>query len=102
MITETMPVEQTSEAANERYDLISQAIEEVRPYLRSDGGDCELVSVEGNLITVRLRGACIGCSLSGATVKGVEARLVSKLGFPLKVALAPPGPPRPPQMHRRA
>jgi NifU-like protein len=65
--------------------LIEQAIEEIRPYLRRDGGDCELIDVDGNKVMVRLSGACVGCQMANVTVQGVQERLVAKLGQPLRV-----------------
>ena len=81
--------------AEQRYDLIVQAIEEIRPQLKADGGDLELLGVEGDMVTVRLTGACVGCQLSGATINGVQERLIAVLGFPLRVVTPPPGPSRP-------
>ncbi|HEY8007337.1 MAG TPA: NifU family protein [Methylocella sp.] len=64
----------------ERIQLIKDVIEEIRPNLRRDGGDCELVEVCGNKIMVRLTGACVFCKLSSATLEGIQARVVEKLG----------------------
>lgn len=64
----------------ERADIIRMVIEEVRPNLRRDGGDCELVAIEGNKVMVRLTGACVFCKLSSATLEGIQARMVEKLG----------------------
>ena len=49
---------------DKRLEMIKSVIEEVRPNLRRDGGDCELVSVEGSKISVKLTGACVLCKLS--------------------------------------
>lgn len=65
--------------------LIEQAIEELRPHLQRDGGDCELVKVEGNTVHIRLSGNCVGCQLASVTLSGVQARLAEKLGRPLRV-----------------
>ncbi|MDD3446936.1 MAG: Fe-S cluster assembly protein NifU [Zavarzinia sp.] len=65
--------------------LIEEAIEELRPFLRQDGGDCELVDVEGERVLVKLSGACIGCQMASVTVNGVQERLIEKLGQPLRV-----------------
>ena len=65
--------------------LIEEAIEELRPYLRKDGGDCELVDVDGSKILVKMSGACVLCKLSSATISGIQERLVAKLGAPLRV-----------------
>ncbi len=65
--------------------LIEGAVEELRPYLRQDGGDCELVDVDGDAVMVKLSGACIGCQMASVTIAGVQERLVQKLGLPLRV-----------------
>jgi len=39
--------------------------------LQLDGGDIELADIEGPVVTVNLRGRCVGCSASQATVQGV-------------------------------
>lgn len=70
--------------------LIEETIEAIRPSLQRDGGDCELVDVEGNRVLVKLTGACVGCHLSGATIEGVQARLVEAVGVPLLVVPAAP------------
>lgn len=73
--------EQTITApAADREQLIRAVIDEIRPNLRRDGGDCELVEVCGNKIMVKLTGACVFCKLSSATLEGIQARLVEKLG----------------------
>lgn len=65
--------------------LIEETLETIRPSLQRDGGDCELIDVEGNRVMVKLTGACVGCHLSSATIEGVQARLVEALGMPLLV-----------------
>ncbi|PQB05842.1 NifU family protein [Aureitalea marina] len=53
---------------------VEDALEEIRPFLRSDGGDISLISIEdGKTVQVRLEGACVGCSVNQMTLKsGVE------------------------------
>jgi len=68
---------------------ISRAIDDIRPYLRADGGDCELVDVDGDLVSVRMTGACLGCQFAGATIAGVQDRLSAALGTRLRVASVP-------------
>jgi Fe-S cluster biogenesis protein NfuA len=53
---------------------VEKALEEIRPFLQSDGGDILLVSIdEGKTVTVQLQGACVGCSVNQMTLKsGVE------------------------------
>jgi NifU-like protein len=78
-----------SSLADRRYQLISQAIEELRPFLRADGGDCELVGVEYDLVRVKMTGACVGCMFASATISGVQERLIAALGMPLRVVPVP-------------
>lgn len=53
---------------------IEKALDEIRPFLQSDGGDISLVSIEDNkFVTVQLLGACTACSVNQMTLKsGVE------------------------------
>lgn len=56
---------------------ILKALEEIRPFLNSDGGDISLVSIEDEKhVKVRLQGACTACSVSHMTLKaGVETTI---------------------------
>ncbi len=56
---------------------IERALEEIRPFLKSDGGDITLISIEDDKhVTVRLEGACISCSVNQMTLKaGVETTI---------------------------
>lgn len=71
---------QEPDAESERVRLIKEAIEEIRPNLRRDGGDCEFVALDGNKVMVKLTGACVFCKLASATMEGIQARIVEKLG----------------------
>ena len=53
------------------------ALEEIRPFLNSDGGDITLISIEDDKhVKVRLEGACISCSVNQMTLKaGVETTI---------------------------
>jgi len=52
---------------------VEKALEEIRPFLQSDGGDISLISIKDESVTVRLEGACVGCSVNQMTLKsGVE------------------------------
>lgn len=63
-----------------REQVIRAVIEEIRPNLKRDGGDCQLVAIDGTKIMVKLTGACVLCKLSAATLEGIQARLIEKLG----------------------
>ena len=51
-------------------DKITARLNEMRQYLQADGGDLEVVAVEGKTAQVRLRGACAHCSHAALTIKG--------------------------------
>jgi NifU-like protein len=56
--------------------LIQEIIQrEIRPGLQADGGDIEIIDIEGNRVTVALRGMCTGCVMSGVTVQGIQDKL---------------------------
>lgn len=48
---------------------VARALAEVRPYLRSHGGDVELLRVEGGVAHLRLKGSCNGCASSTTTLR---------------------------------
>ena len=59
-------------------EQIEAALEKIRPTLRADGGDVELVDVKDGVVTVRLTGACGSCPMSTMTLRmGVE-RVIRK------------------------
>jgi len=53
--------------------------EEVRPILKRDGGDVELVDLAGNKVVVRLMGMCQGCLASDLTLKGLVQEKLREL-----------------------
>ncbi len=69
----------------EHIAAIEATLAELRPRLKADGGDCQFVRVEGDVVRVRMTGACVGCQLASMTVLGVRMKLIEKLGFPVKV-----------------
>ena len=62
---------------NENENIIIKAIDDLRPYLKNDGGDMEFVEITNeNKVIVRLSGACKTCSASKMTIKaGLEESL---------------------------
>jgi len=55
------------------------ALEKVRPYLQSDGGDIELIEVTDDMtVKVRLTGACHGCPYSMQTLKSGVEQVIKK------------------------
>jgi Fe-S cluster biogenesis protein NfuA len=60
-------------------EKIKAAIDKIRPSLQMDGGDIDLVGVEGNIVKVKLKGACGSCPMSTMTLKmGVE-RIIKEM-----------------------
>lgn len=53
---------------------VEKALEEIRPFLQSDGGDISLISIDNETsVKVKLEGACVGCTVNQMTLKsGVE------------------------------
>jgi Fe-S cluster biogenesis protein NfuA len=61
-------------------EQVEAALAKVRPTLRADGGDIELVDVKDGVVQVKLTGACHGCPMSQMTLKqGVEKALKAAL-----------------------
>jgi len=61
----------------QKIHLIEETIDrEIRPLLKKDGGDIELIDVEGNRVIISFRGMCAQCQVAEFTMKDVvEARL---------------------------
>jgi Fe-S cluster biogenesis protein NfuA len=61
-------------------EQVQAVLEKIRPMLQADGGDVELVNVDGGVVQVRLQGACKGCPMSQMTLKnGIEKILKEKI-----------------------
>ena len=57
-------------------EAIKAKLEEMRAMLQADGGDLELVSIDGTVVKLRLKGACGGCPHAAITLKqGIEHTL---------------------------
>ena len=58
---------------------VSEALEELKPWLQADGGDVELVEVtDEGLVKVRLTGACGGCPMREMTLKSGIGRVLKQ------------------------
>lgn len=80
MLLESEHSKEANGPREDRVAIIKAVIEEIRPNLRRDNGDCELIEVDGNKVMVKLTGACVFCKLSSATLEGIQARIVERLG----------------------
>jgi len=59
---------------------VEEVLDSIRPALQADGGDVELVDIDGGVVKVRLTGACGGCPLAMMTLKGgIEAALKERI-----------------------
>lgn len=57
-------------------DNVETVLDEMRPYLMADGGNVELVEIDGPVVKLRLQGACGSCPSSTMTLRmGIERRL---------------------------
>ena len=85
MSTETMAL------TNEN---VEKVLDELRPFLMADGGNVEVVEIDGPIVKVRLQGACGSCPSSTMTLKmGIERKMresipevsevVQVLGYPI-------------------
>lgn len=77
-LTEIKPVQTQKRLTNiQKIKLIEDVLErEIRPALKKDGGDIELIDVDGDFVIVSLRGACVSCTKSQTTLKEyVEKKL---------------------------
>jgi Fe-S cluster biogenesis protein NfuA len=58
---------------------VQAAIEKIRPMLKADGGDVELIDVSADgVVKVRLQGACSGCPMSQMTLKNGIERIIKQ------------------------
>ena len=69
----------------QRIRVIEEVLEGLRPALKADGGDVELIDVDGKNIYVNLVGACSGCQMAAMTLGGVQQKLIETLGEFVKV-----------------
>ncbi len=73
----------------EKEELIKRTLEKIRPYIQRDGGDIEFVSLEDDIVYIRVHGACIGCASLDFTIKeGIEAILLDEVEGIKEVRLA--------------
>lgn len=62
-------------------ERVKKALDGIRPYLKADGGDVELISIsEDGIVRVKLVGACSSCPMSQMTLRaGVERALIREV-----------------------
>ncbi len=61
-------------------EKVEKVLAQIRPNLQADGGDVELISVKGGVVTLKLKGACGGCPMAAMTLKnGIERVLKQEI-----------------------
>jgi Fe-S cluster biogenesis protein NfuA len=70
---------------DEKLGVIAQCIDEARPAIRADGGDIELLGVNGQRVEVKLTGKCLTCGLAGQTLGAIRRKILQRLDHPYMV-----------------
>jgi len=71
---------------------VEGVIEKVRPSIKLDGGDIELIAIKDGVVYVQLQGACVGCGSAGTTIKfGVERQIQTLIHPEITVMSVPSG-----------
>ena len=62
-------------------EQVDKALDSIRPYLKTDGGNVEVVEItDDKIVKVKLLGACDGCSMSSMTMKGgIEEAIIKSV-----------------------
>lgn len=85
------PQARTGKLSNlKKMQLVQEVLErDIRPMLLADGGDLELMDIEGDLVQIAFRKACAGCASSGNTARFVEMKLRELVHDDLRVQEVP-------------
>ncbi|MCT0207760.1 NifU family protein [Synechococcus sp. CS-1332] len=74
--TETASPETGTDPRALTIENVERVLDELRPYLMADGGNVEIVEIDGPVVKVRLQGACGSCPSSTMTLKmGIERKM---------------------------
>ncbi len=74
--TPELPREKKKLTALQKIALIQDVLEkEVRPLLQADGGDLELIDIDGGRVVIALRKMCVECPMGGITLQNIEEKL---------------------------
>lgn len=79
-VTAEPPVRSGKLTNLQRIRIIEETLDKLRPQLRMDHGDVELVDVSGKDVIVNLIGACSGCQMASMTLGGIQQKLIEALG----------------------
>lgn len=71
---------------------VELVLDELRPYLQNDGGDCRVVEIDGPVLRLEMQGSCSSCSSSAITLKmGIERTLLDRIPEIFEVVAEMPG-----------
>ena len=81
---------ESSEPDQQLFQEVATVLELIRPSIQADGGDVELVSVDGNgVVTIKFLGACINCPSLNMTLQGgIETMLKERISAVTQVQAA--------------
>jgi NifU-like protein len=65
-----------------------EVIAQLRLGIQKDGGDLQLVEIQGDRVFIRLSGACTTCAFAGQTLGGIRRHLMKATGWPVRVVPA--------------
>ncbi len=77
--------EAAAQLQQQRIAKIQEVIEEIRMVMLSDGGDIDLIDVQGRKVMVHLIGACSGCHMASQTLEGLQQQMTQALGEPIEL-----------------
>jgi Fe-S cluster biogenesis protein NfuA/nitrite reductase/ring-hydroxylating ferredoxin subunit len=69
-------------------DRVREALNEIRPYLDSHGGNVELLGIDGSVVRLRLQGSCSGCPSSAVTLKLAIENAIQKAAPEIQEVIA--------------
>lgn len=71
---------------------VELVLDSLRPYLRSDGGDCVVVEIEGPIVQLEMQGSCASCAQSAVTLRmGIEKTLLARIPEIAEIIAIMPG-----------
>ena len=59
-------------------DKVEEALKQIRPSLRADGGDVELVDITDGIVKLKLTGACGSCPMASLTLSRIAERMLKE------------------------
>jgi Fe-S cluster biogenesis protein NfuA len=80
---------ETAVSNQELFDRVEKALDSIRPYLKSDGGDVKLLEVTpDNDVKLELLGNCSSCAMSAMTLRAGVEEAIRKMAPEIKAVVA--------------